>query len=150
MAGRGLSAAARGMEIRTGYFARAKEYMEQGYTVIGISRWPPKWLDVPNLKALAPGAELLRDYQLGRADDAEYDRRYTAKLEANKDAVTYILDYIAGQGTTKCVFCCYEKPGSSCHRHLLAGFLEREYGMSVTEMPAGRKQAEKETAGPER
>jgi uncharacterized protein YeaO (DUF488 family) len=134
-----LNDTVRQMDIKTGYFARAKEYEAQGYTVIGISRYPPDWLDVQSVRPLAPEAKLLMDYKAGKVSDAEYDRIYTENLQAHKGNVTHILNRLAETGLKHIVLCCYEKPGAFCHRHLLADFLNREYGLSVTELPVKQK-----------
>lgn len=58
-----------------------------------------------------------------------YDNEILAKL--NPEKTWNELHLLAGNAEP--VLLCWERPGEFCHRHLVAGWFERELGVTVTE-----------------
>lgn len=125
------------MEIATGYFARAKSYVEQGYALVSIARVAPWFLakecNVYPCECLAPSDEIL---SLKDKPD-EYIPKYRREILGNLKAadVYHRLYMIARQeNTDKVVLLCYEAPDKFCHRHLVAEWLENELGTIINEV----------------
>jgi len=117
------------MEIATGYFAKAKTYVENGYALVSIARVAPWFLakecNVYPCDCLAPTDEILA---LKDKPD-EYAPKYRREILGNLKAtdVYHRLYMIARQeNTDKVVLMCYESPEKFCHRHLVAEWLTNE------------------------
>ena len=72
---------------------------------------------------LAPDDDLLTDYKKGRADWAEYEKRYIDLLESRntKEKIKDIL----GEGIP--VFLCSEEKADRCHRRLLVEYINDHF-----------------------
>lgn len=124
------------MEIKTGYFAQKKKYEESGYTVIGITRCPPKWFDGLNMIMLAPQYNLVKSLKDGIINEEIFEQEYLKYLNSiynyPKDAINSLsLNF------DKIVLCCFEKSDSFCHRHILSKYLNENFGFDITEFCIG-------------
>ena len=119
------------MVMYTGYFARLKKYQDAGLVPISISRWKPKWFEGEECIDLAPAANLLLRYKNGQASVQDYTEEYNAML----DGLDVKMIAEAASKGRNVVFCCYEKPGDFCHRHLFAKHLREKYGIEIKEYP---------------
>ena len=119
--------------IYTSYYANYKAY--SGFYRIGISRKTPNNATDISLKFLAPDSSLLYDYKNGSIGEEEYARRYLSSLEELHDNETldkfthYLINH-----SMDVVLLCYERPDKLCHRHLLADYLNRHYGLEIREL----------------
>lgn len=118
------------MEIRTGYFAYTKKYKEMGYHCISIAQIKPKWFDGDFIYDFAPNCDLLYSYKNGAISEEDFKSKYIIGLwsiDCNK-----ILNDLAKYD--KVILLCYEKPEKFCHRHILAEYLNKNYGTSISEL----------------
>ena len=127
------------MEIATGYFAKAKTYVENGYALVSIARVAPwflaKELNVYPLDCLAPTDDILALKDQPDKYTSEYRREILAKLKPTD--VFHKLWMIAHQEQKdKVVLLCYESSEKFCHRHLVAEYLGDVFGRKITEVVA--------------
>ena len=123
--------------LRTGYFAKAKQYADAGFALVSIALKQPWFL--PNglrlfqLRHLAPSEELLAL----KDNPIVYAPKYMADIlsEQNAEAMLARLRNIATEAKTdKVVLLCWEAPGKFCHRHLVSSWLRSQLGIDVREM----------------
>ena len=129
------------MEIATGYFAKARQYSNMGYTLVSIAKvapwFLPKHLALLALPELAPTDEILALKENPTAYAEKYGKEILGK--ARPDLIYMKLWGMCAGGSGrfstitydwKVVLLCYESPGKFCHRHLVAkwlgNFLERD------------------------
>ena len=113
-------------ELYTGYFAKMKKYELAGYTPVAIVASVPKWFEGPSEPLLAPCWALVSDYKQGLITEDDYIRRYTEYLD-KLDIPSILSKY------DKVVFCCFEKFGDFCHRHVFTNYVGDKYGIVITE-----------------
>jgi uncharacterized protein YeaO (DUF488 family) len=121
------------MNIKTGYFAQGKKYEAQGYMVVGITRFPPKWFNGLNLIALSPSVGALNAYKDGSITWDEFVRIYEGYLNDSKETIKTVLDTLNKLETNNIVLCCFEKDSTICHRSILAKFLNTNFGYNIEE-----------------
>jgi uncharacterized protein YeaO (DUF488 family) len=115
--------------IYTGYFAKTKSYVDKGLIPISIALKTP--FDVFKLKEFAPTWDILKEYK-DTKDVERYIERYNSEILGKLD-ITAIINKINTVASGKdVILMCYEKPGSFCHRHLVAEWL-RENGFDCRE-----------------
>ena len=124
------------MEIKTGYFAKVKTYIDNGYLPISISRYSPKWFEGACITELAPSSDLLMRYKNGKTGISEYKTEYLDYLSRSGINLEELLKPYISDDYKGIVLCCYEKPSDFCHRHLLADFYNRHYNMNIQEYSA--------------
>lgn len=114
--------------FQTSYFAKAGTLP----TAISIARSAPPFFRGATYRPLTPPRDLLAAFKAGRVTPEEYTARYTAEVLDRRDAGTVASDLrdLAGPNA---VLLCWEKPGTFCHRHLVAAWL-REHGIDTEEM----------------
>lgn len=116
--------------IYTGYFAKVKQYENAGLTTVSISGKAPDFYKGPEYKALAPRWQMFNDWKKGKIDNFGYTELFNQHLETlDKESVRRALESF-GENV---ILLCYEKPGDFCHRHLVADWLENNFGMRVDE-----------------
>lgn len=123
------------MEIKTGYFGQMRKYIEMGYTPTSIVLFPPKWYNGKNLKVYAPSLELFNNYRTGRIADERFKLEY--ELEVEDTGLEPLKQYIKEkeqEGVSKIVLLCFEKPNETCHRHILAKYINENTNFSVEEI----------------
>lgn len=121
------------MDIFTASFKRAQALPESKYFVVSISRWPPKNFEGYRCFEFAPSAELLRSYKKGLSQ-IEYKRQYLSGL-GSKNSVHRVFENLARlSGGRDIVLCCFEDPFMFCHRHILADFVEDQFGYIMSEL----------------
>lgn len=125
-------------EFYTGYFARIEKYKELGLYPVSIARYNPKGMNIFTLVAVAPSEDILRDYKSGRITEIEYDFRYRLQLQ-NRNILEDLnfIDSKVPKEYKGVVLCCYEKSGSFCHRHILAGYIDEKFSIDVKEVNLG-------------
>ena len=123
--------------LRTGYFAKAKQYADAGFALVSIALKQPwflsKDLRLFQLRHLAPSEELLAL----KDNPIVYAPKYMADIlsEQNAEAMLARLRHIATEAKTdKVVLLCWEAPGKFCHRHLVSSWLRSQLGIDVREM----------------
>lgn len=123
------------MKIYTSYFGNIKNIPPHIWP-LSIARQRPAWYGGAELGILAPSYQLLRQFQSGRIDWSEFEVLYRAELDS-LDPVE-ILQMIRHRvwDNDVCLLC-YEPIGKSCHRHILAEWLEAGTGKIITEYTGG-------------
>ena len=125
------------LQLRTGYYAKAKQYQEHGYLTIAISLIVPRWA-APfvdhSIAALAPSKSILDTLP----DTETYTRRYSlevlSRLNPQKIYAEEIAHIARLRGKTKAVLLCYEAPDKFCHRHLVADWFASNGVVGITEI----------------
>ena len=125
------------MEIATGYFARAKDYAKEGWTLISIAlkdAWfLSKDLKITSLKELAPTPEILKL----KDDPEEYEKRFRAEVLSTIDwcaLYSKLCSIARAENKEKVVFLCYESPEKFCHRHIVAKWLGEKTCVPIKEV----------------
>ena len=126
------------MKIGTGYFAKAKEYHDMGYSLVNVARKRP-WFISQELflnelwTKLCPTEEILKL----KDDPFAYTAMYKDIVLNNVKRQTVfeeLLSVAQKEKTDKVVLLCYESPEKFCHRHLIADWLNEGTGMNVQEI----------------
>ena len=113
--------------VYTSYFAKAAKL--KGIK-LSISVVTPKWVLVDgHWNAVKPAWSLVEKYK-SDADEKAYTLAYKTQL-AGLDLAEDIRELLAIQGDV--FLLCYEAPDKFCHRHLLAKYLNKKYGLEVQE-----------------
>lgn len=115
--------------IYTTYFANLRNVPENS-VVVSIAQFPPRGINIPCFKELAPSPELLSAYKQGRVDEQGYTSIFMeqlANLPNLNQIKAHMAKYTAGQDKSL-VFVCYEGKNKFCHRHLVAQFFS-EFGI---------------------
>ncbi|EOY8363272.1 hypothetical protein AIT68_004872 [Salmonella enterica subsp. salamae] len=96
---------------------------------ISIARYAPR--NTPAgyriYSKLAPGT------WFNSVSEAKYNELFRNEILARLDPQRTWDELHAMTGGYEPVLLCWEKPGEFCHRHLVAGWFERELGVTVSE-----------------
>lgn len=127
------------MEVKTGYFARMKDYIELGYYPVSVARYNPKGMKLFTWSGVSPNANLFSRYKQGKVTEAQYESEYLEQLKAyhlDKD-LAYLEELFENNFKTNYngyILLCYEKSGSFCHRHILGKYISSNFNYSVQEV----------------
>lgn len=116
------------MVIYTSYFANSRKLAAANVKPICIAVGKPKFFFGPQLLDVAPTRYMISSV----CSTEEYIRLYKgilSKLNAFK-VVEQITSLSEGKDVA---LCCYEKPGDSCHRQLLAEWITQNTGIQIKE-----------------
>lgn len=124
------------MEIRTGYFAKLKKYTELGYVPIGIVRFKPKWYSYKNKVTFAPSIQLLSSFKDGNITSEEFSNLYIEETKNNNGVLKFkeMVRLYKTLGVEKIILLCFEKSEDTCHRHVLAEYLNKELNLNISEL----------------
>ena len=118
--------------IYTGYYANVKKYKEAGLVPVAISGTTPKFFDGLTYKEFAPRKEMFQKWKNGEIDNFEYTEMYKDYLDTlDKEEIKQ--DFDSPHSCSNMILLCYEKTGDFCHRHILADWLEENFGYRVEE-----------------
>lgn len=122
--------------IYTGYYAKVKEYKESGLEPVAISGKVPDFFVGLTYENFAPRYEMFQRWKNKLIDNSAYVEEYRAHLNTlDKGEIRFdFLPY--AENISDCVLLCYEKPEDFCHRHVLADWLEENFGYKVKEWEA--------------
>ena len=116
--------------IFTGYYAKLKEYENAGLQPLSIAGKAPDFYKGPQFKSLAPEYKMFMDWKKGKIDNMGYTSIFLEHLNTlDKEAVRRMLTSFDKDG----ILLCYEKPGEFCHRHIVADWLESNFGWKIDE-----------------
>ena len=119
--------------IYTGYYAKLKKYKEEGIEPIAISGKRLDFYEGLYYSDFAP-----RYWMYQRCKDKDitnegYVEEYKAYLNTlNKTEIKADFEQYSKEGKD-CILLCYEKSGEFCHRHVLADWLEENFGFKIEE-----------------
>ena len=117
--------------IYTGYFAKTKKYINDGYTTVSISGRAPEFYKGIQYKKLAPTWSIFKPWKDGEINNFEYTERFRKEV-LGKLNVSEVREELESFGENV-VLLCYEKAGDFCHRHIVADWLETS-GVRVEEL----------------
>lgn len=121
------------MQLYTGYFAKVKDYINAGLEPVSIAGITPSFFKGERWSDFAPRKELFNQWKSGALNNFEYSAKYTEYLNTlPKQDIYELKDSLLGENKNF-VMCCYEKQGDFCHRHVLADWLENNFGIRVEE-----------------
>ena len=109
--------------IYTSYFANLKNIPE-GYVPVSICGKAPEGYTGLQFKKLAPSYDIFSQYK-ETGDRAQYSERYIREILGNLDPHKIINELYTLSNTQNVVLVCYEGKGKFCHRHLVAGWLQK-------------------------
>lgn len=119
--------------IYTGYYAKLKEYEKNGLYPIAISGKAPDFYTKACWPDFAPRIGMFLEWKAGRIDNSQYTVEYKEWLDTlDKQEIKDVIKELEDEGKT-IIFLCYEKSGEFCHRHVLADWLEANFGVRVDE-----------------
>lgn len=88
-------------------------------------------------EAIPDWRSIVAPYKDGNISEEEYTIRYVKLLEGRRpsiDRAVRRLETMSALQKKTPVLLCYEKPGDFCHRHILAKWLRKNYGVKVEEL----------------
>ena len=116
--------------IFTGYYAKLKEYENAGLQPLSIAGKAPDFYKGPQFKSLAPEYKMFMDWKKGKIDNMGYTSIFLEHLNTlDKEAIRRMLTSF----DKDVILLCYEKPGDFCHRHIVADWLESNFGWKIDE-----------------
>ena len=119
--------------IYTGYYAKIKNYKEDGLEPVAISGKIPDFFEGTTYPDFAPRYETFQKWKDGKMTNEGYTKEYKAYLDTlNKEEVEFDFQPYNTE-KNDCILLCYEKSGDFCHRHVLADWLEENFGFKVEE-----------------
>lgn len=124
--------------IYTGYWAKTKEYEQNGLIPVGISGWTPNGYNGKTYKKLAPKYSWWKEWHDKKLSETWYTEKYNETV-LNKLNPTVVATEIQSFGTNV-VLLCFETPEKFCHRHLVAQWLKENTAMDVQEYILQTKQ----------
>ena len=122
--------------MKTSYFGRLRSLDLSRYYLVQVCVHPPNGVtcDVVLSPALPDWQQLVRPYKDGLIDEEEYEVRYLRQLNGNRERILAgIREVIREAGDREPLLLCFEKPSDWCHRHILAGWLQKE-GFDISEL----------------
>lgn len=79
--------------------------------------------------AVAPSEDILKDYKSGK-----YLRLSMILGIDYNYKIAIFIDSKVPKSYKGVVFCCYEKSGTFCHRHILAEYIDEKFSIPVKEV----------------
>jgi hypothetical protein len=110
--------------MNTSYFAKSANK----FYAVSIAGRSPLWYTGRNYKKLAPKVWFFKKYKLD-GDEAFYREQYQKEVLDKLDPHT-----VYNELGENAVLLCWEKSGEFCHRHLVAEWLMKSIGITITEL----------------
>jgi len=119
--------------IYTGYYAKLKLYENAGLMPISIAGKAPEFYKGFQFKTFAPSWDIFSKWKSGEINNFQYTERFREEIlnKLDKEGIRRFLDSFE----TDIILLCYEKSGDFCHRHIVADWIETEFGKKVEEYP---------------
>lgn len=124
--------------IYTGYFAKTKEYEQNGLIPVGISGKIPDGFTGVRYQKLAPKYDWWKEWHDKKLSDNWYKEKYYETVLNLLNSVV-VAQELQGFGENV-VLLCYETPEKFCHRHLVAEWLNKNTKLNITEYVLQEKQ----------
>ena len=119
--------------IYTGYYAKTKLYKDKGFYTLAISGKVPDFYRGAVWKDFAPRWETFKKWKDKVITNEGYTEEYKAYLNTlNKEQIKEGINMLL-EAHDDIIFLCHEKAGDFCHRHVLADWLEENFGFKVEE-----------------
>lgn len=123
--------------IYTGYYAKLNQYKNLGLEPIAISGKRPDFYEGLYYSDFAPRYWMYQRWKDKDITNEGYTIEYKNYLKTlDKGEVRKDFEPYSAEGR-HCVLLCYEKSHDFCHRHVLADWLEENFGWKVDEYYVG-------------
>lgn len=123
--------------IFTGYYAKLNQYKNLGLEPIAISGKRPAFYEGLYYSDFAPRWETFKKWKNQEITNEGYTIEYKNYLKTlDKEEIRRDFESYNVEGS-HCVLLCYEKSHDFCHRHVLADWLEENFGWKVDEYYVG-------------
>lgn len=120
--------------IYTGYYAKLNSYKNLGLEPIAISGKVPDFYEGFCYPDFAPRYKMFQRWKNKEITNEGYVEEYRAHLNTlNKDEIDFDFKEYTVEGNN-IILLCYEKSGEFCHRHVLADWLEENFGWRIEEI----------------
>jgi hypothetical protein len=117
----------RASAVKTSYFANRRAVDDPH--AVAISRGVPRWFKGRVYDPLRPSWKLLQEAKQGTIRHDDYERRYRAEVLAPLDPAV-----VRRELGDDAILLCWERPDASCHRRIVARWLEEALGLAVPEL----------------
>jgi len=107
------------MKLYTSYFGNVPKLASAGIVPVSISRFSPSWFHGVEYKELTPSFENLAL----KYHPEQYTKVYQETVLGTLSPLQVLRDLVEIGNGKDVAICCYEKPGSFCHRHLVSEWL---------------------------
>jgi uncharacterized protein (DUF488 family) len=118
------------MVVYTSYFGMARRFPKEKFIKTAVCYSVPPGIGIWN--SVVPDADLVFGLKRGEITKEYYEQQYYQMLLDRKDQIANNIPFLKN-GEQDAVLLCYEKPEDWCHRHILARFLNEQFGLDVTE-----------------
>lgn len=119
--------------ICTSYYAKSVHYPDTFRIGISLSK-PSYAVTNCDLKWLAPTWEMLSRYKLDHNENA-YTFKYLDMLAKKAKTLEYLVERMnVMEKKQNVLLLCWEGPNKFCHRHLLADYLNLQFGTHIIEL----------------
>lgn len=125
--------------IYTSYYGNPLLDRTRHFLVPVSNTVPKNWSpDASFTQAIPEWDTIVRPHKDGRIDEETFTFRYRMMLDCRKDAAIAQLRNIVQQADTvsmDVILLCWERPGTFCHRRILAEWLLENTQIDVPELP---------------
>ena len=119
--------------IFTGYYAKLNQYKNLGLEPIAISGKRPNFYEGLYYPDFAPRYWMYQRWKDKDITNEGYTEEYKKYLDTlDKEEIRKDFKEYTVEGND-IVLLCYEKSGEFCHRHVLADWLEENFGWKIEE-----------------
>ena len=119
--------------IFTGYYAKLNQYKNLGLEPIAISGKRPDFYEGLYYSDFAPRYWMCQRWKDKDITNEGYTEEYKKYLDTlDKEEIRKDFKEYTVEGND-IVLLCYEKSGEFCHRHVLADWLEENFGWKIEE-----------------
>lgn len=119
--------------IFTGYYAKLNQYKNLGLEPIAISGKRPDFYEGLYYSDFAPRYWMYQRWKDKDITNEGYTEEYKKYLDTlDKEEIRKDFKEYTVEGND-IVLLCYEKSGEFCHRHVLADWLEENFGWKIEE-----------------
>ena len=126
--------------IYTGYYAKTKEYEQNGLITIGISGKIPDGFNGIRYQKLAPKYAWWHEWHDNKLSNEWFKQKYYETVLSQLNAASVVQE-LQDFGKN-IVLLCYETPEKFCHRHLVADWLNKNTNADIIEYEFPEKQPE--------
>ena len=110
------------LQVLTSQIRYAKSKQPDAYDISRMGAWLARKAGTPlDGEIFAPSWELLKDSKAGLVTERQYEERYIAEQRVSLRVNTHVWRWLFTRN--RGVFCCYEKFGDFCHRHILREYI---------------------------
>ena len=117
--------------IYTGYYAKIKEYEQNGLITVGISGKIPDGFSGIRYQKLAPKYDWWHEWHDKKLSNEWFKEKFYETVLNQLDSASVVKE-LQDLGEN-IVLLCYETPEKFCHRHLVAEWLNKKQKLNICE-----------------